>query len=186
MQIQQLAEGIFIIDNFLTQEECEELITRSESLGYKPADVDVHGQRQMLSMIRTNERVDVESLALATQMWEKLKTIHLPAIESNQPVGVTPFFRFYRYEGEQKFNMHKDGSKEYQGDHTRLTMLVYLNSLEDSGPTRFRDAQVDVFPRVGKAVLFRHELWHAGMPVNNGIKYVLRTDVLFKSEGEGR
>lgn len=53
MQIQQFAEGIFTIDNFLTQEECEELITRSESLGYKPADVDVHGQRQMLSMIRT-------------------------------------------------------------------------------------------------------------------------------------
>lgn len=34
MQIQQLAEGIFTIDNFLTQEECEELIARSESLGY--------------------------------------------------------------------------------------------------------------------------------------------------------
>lgn len=65
-------------------------------------------------------------------------------------------------------------------------MLVYLNSLEDSGSTRFRDAQVDVFPRVGKAVLFRHELWHAGMPVNDGVKYVLRTDVLFKSEGEER
>lgn len=186
MQIQQLAEGIFTIDNFLTQEECEELIARSESLGYKPADVDVHGQRQMLSMVRTNERVDVESQVLATQMWEKIKTINLPAIGSNQPVGVTPFFRFYRYEGEQKFNMHKDGSKEYLGDHTRLTMLVYLNTLEDSGSTRFRDVQVDIFPRVGKVLLFRHELWHAGMPVNSGIKYVLRTDVLFEPEGEGR
>lgn len=186
MQLQQIAEGIFIVDNFLTPEECEELIARSELLGYKPADVDVHGQRQMLSMIRTNERVDMESLEIAEQFWKKLRTLKIPEIDSEQPIGVTPFFRFYRYEGEQKFNMHKDGRKEHKGNHTRLTILVYLNDLEDSGATRFRDAQVDVFPRVGKAVLFRHELWHAGMPVNNGIKYMLRTDVLFESESEGR
>jgi prolyl 4-hydroxylase len=163
VQLQQIAEGIFIVDNFLAPEECEKLIARSESLGYKHADVDVHGQRQMLSMIRTNERVDMESLEIAEQFWKKLRTLKIPKIDSEQPIGVTPFFRFYRYEGEQKFNMHKDGRKEYSGNHTRMTMLVYLNDLEGAGATRFRDADIDVFPQSGKALVFQHELWHAGM-----------------------
>ena len=178
MQLLQIAEGIFTIDNFLTPEECEELMAQSESLGYKPADVDVHGQRQMLSMVRTNERVDMESPEIAKRFWEKLKTIILPVAGGKQPVGLTPFFRFYRYEGEQKFNLHKDGSKEFEGKHTQLTLLVYLNSLDKSGATRFRDAKLEVFPKTGRALIFRHELWHAGMPVANGAKYVLRTDVL--------
>lgn len=179
MPVQQLAEGIFTIDNFLSPTECEELIKRSESLGYTPADVDVHGQRQLLAIIRNNERVDIESPELVKQLWDKLQHTKLPIIEDQPPTGLTPFFRFYRYEGAQKFNMHKDGNKEFDGKRTRLTLLVYLNSLEESGATRFRDAQLDVFPQTGRALLFRHELWHAGMPVNNGIKYVLRTDVLF-------
>lgn len=184
MGLQQLADGIFTIDNFLDEDDCKRLIALSESLGYKPADVNVHGQRQMLSMVRTNERVDMESPEIAEQFWQKLQAINMLGIDSEQPIGVTPFFRFYRYEGDQKFNMHKDGRKEHIGNHTRLTMLVYLNDLKDSGATRFRDAQIDIFPKSGKALLFRHELWHAGMPVNNGVKYVLRTDVLFESDND--
>ena len=132
----------------------------------------------MLSMVRTNERVDMESTELAKLFWKKLNTIILPVVDDTQPVGLTPYFRFYRYEGEQKFNMHKDESKEFEGKHTQLTLLVYLNSLDKSGATRFRDAKLEVFPKAGRALIFRHELWHAGMPVANGTKYVLRTDVL--------
>lgn len=179
MVFQKIAEGVFTIDNFLSPRECEQLIEHSESLGFKPADVDVHGQRQMLSMIRTNERVDLESPELAKQLWNRLPREKLPIIDGQSPVSLTPFFRFYRYEGEQKFNMHKDGSKEFEGNRTKLTLLIYLSSLDGSGATRFRDGQLDVFPQAGKALLFRHELWHAGMPVKEGVKYVLRTDVLF-------
>lgn len=186
MELQQLAEGIFTIDHFLDEDECKRLIELSESLGYKPADVDIHGQRQMLSIIRTNERVDMESSELAKQFWYKLNAMNIPMIDGKHAIGLTPVFRFYRYEGEQKFNMHKDGRKECSGNHTRMTMLVYLNDLEGAGATRFRDADIDVFPQSGKALLFQHELWHAGMPVKNGIKYVLRTDVLFESESEER
>ena len=179
MSIQQHGEGIFTIDSFLSWEECAQLIERSELLGYQPADVDIHGQRQMLNMVRNNERVDLESSGLATKLWERLHHYALPMIDGQGAIGLTPFFRFYRYEGAQKFNMHKDGKKEYEGNSTRLTLLVYLNNLDNTGATRFRDAQVDVIPQAGKALLFRHELWHAGMPVNDGVKYVLRTDVLF-------
>ena len=35
-------------------------------------------------------------------------------------------------------------------------------------------------PTTGTALLFNHDLWHAGLPVENGCKYILRTELIFQ------
>jgi prolyl 4-hydroxylase len=177
--LNKLADGIYTIDKFLSESECQEFIAMSEEVGYKPADVDMHGERKMFTAIRSNERVDIESMSIAEQFWGKLSLLELPSVENKVAFGLTPYLRFYRYQGEQKFSMHKDGSNEFNGNHTFYTMLIYLNTLSESGATRFREADLHVYPAAGKALIFRHDLWHAGMPVGEGVKYVLRTDILF-------
>ncbi len=174
----KLADGIYTIDNFLSEKECQEFIAMSESVGYKPADVDMHGERKMFTAVRNNERVDIESISIAEQLWRKLSLMELPPVESKVACGLTPYLRFYRYQGEQKFNMHKDGSKEFNGNHTFYTMLIYLNTLNESGATRFRESDLHIYPEAGKALIFKHDLWHAGMPVGDGVKYVVRGDIV--------
>lgn len=175
----KVEEGIFVANSFLSPVETDQYIQVSEYEGYKPADVDVHGERQMLTMIRDNDRVDLQSMEIAESLWQRIDKSTLPVIDNLIASGLTPYLRFYRYQGDQKFQLHKDGSKEYQGKKSYYTLLIYLNDLPDSGATRFRESNLLVYPEAGKALLFKHDLWHAGLAAKDGIKYVIRADMLF-------
>ncbi|QDU06850.1 2OG-Fe(II) oxygenase [Gimesia aquarii] len=178
----EIAKNILVIENFLTSEECINYIEYSEYLGYQAADVDVHGVRKQIKEIRTNERADIESQNTADDLWEKLKHYQLPETELGKAVGLSPFIRFYRYSGQQKFNMHKDGIKRHQGFESRYTMIVYLNTILEGGETAFRTNDLEIKPKEGHCLLFAHELWHTGKPVTcDETKYVLRTDVFYKT-----
>jgi hypothetical protein len=48
-------------------------------------------------------------------------------------------------------------------------------------PTRFHDYEIDVVPRTGMALLFQHRVWHEGCEVTSGVKYVLRSDVMYRT-----
>lgn len=176
----KLTEGIYTAANFLSEAEAGHYITVSESEGFVAADIDVHGDRQMIPVIRDNDRVDLQSEAIADSLWQRIDKKSLPKVDGLSATGLTPYLRFYRYQGEQKFQFHKDGSKEYQGKTSRYTLLIYLNDLPDSGATCFREGRFSIYPEKGKALLFKHDLWHAGLPAKNAIKYVLRADMLFE------
>ena len=175
----KIKDDIFIADNFLTESEIDQFIDISESEGFVAADVDVRGERQMISLIRDNDRVDLQSDEIANSLWNRIDTPSLPQVDGLSAVGLTPYLRFYRYQGEQKFQFHKDGSKEHQGRKTYFTLLIYLSDLPNSGATCFRNGRYSVYPERGKALLFKHDLWHAGLPAKDAIKYVLRADMLF-------
>jgi hypothetical protein len=59
--------------------------------------------------------------------------------------------------------------------------MVYLNEGFAGGETAFLDRVVT--PRTGRALIFRHELPHEGRPVERGLKYALRTDIMFNPMG---
>lgn len=175
----KLQEGIYTAKNFLSDSEVHQYIQISETEGFKPADVDVHGNRQTISLIRDNDRVDLQSEEIASSLWQRINLNSLPVCDNLIASGLTPYLRFYRYQGEQKFQFHKDGSKEYLGKKSCYTLLIYLNDLPDSGATCFREDRFSVYPEKGKALLFKHDLWHAGLPAKDSVKYVLRADMLF-------
>lgn len=177
----EIAKNILLIENFLTSEECNNYLNYSEYLGFQFADVDVHGVRKQIKQIRTNERADIESQNTADNLWEKLRHYQLPETDLGKAVGLSPFIRFYRYCGQQKFNMHKDGIRRHQEFESRYTMIVYLNTILAGGETTFKNNNLEIKPQEGNCLLFAHELWHSGNPVTRDeTKYVLRTDVLYK------
>jgi 2OG-Fe(II) oxygenase superfamily len=172
-------EHIFIAENFLTESEVDSYIEISEMEGFKPADVDIHGNRQIISTIRDNDRVDLQSTEIADLLWGRIDQSSLPLVGNMSACGLTPYLRFYRYKGDQKFQFHKDGSKEYQGKRSYYTLLIYLNDLPDSGATCFRASRWHIYPEKGKALLFKHDIMHAGLPAFDATKYVIRADMLF-------
>jgi hypothetical protein len=180
MKLKQLAQGVFVIESFLSAVECNELIDQAEKVGFETADVQTSDtKRQLLTNIRNNERVNYESDNVAIKWWSRLSSLPFPKFEDYTATGLSPYFRFYKYVPGQKFNMHKDGRQTVAGKTTYYTFLVYLNEACKGGDTKFRVDNLSIAPKTGKALLFQHDLWHQGVEVEDGVKYVLRTDVLY-------
>jgi hypothetical protein len=59
-----------------------------------------------------------------------------------------------------------------------FTFMMYLNDNFAGGETTFRNLSIK--PERGMALIFLHALYHAGGEVTRGVKYVLRTDVMYR------
>lgn len=77
-----------------------------------------------------------------------------------------------------------------------MTFHIYLNdSTMEGGPvggaTRFwspnKKAWLDVEPKLGQVLIFQQRmLVHSGEPVTEGVKFTLRTDLMFEKVVSGR
>ncbi|KAL9597595.1 MAG: hypothetical protein Q9219_005034 [cf. Caloplaca sp. 3 TL-2023] len=108
--------------------------------------------------------------------------------------------RFLKYTKGQYFRPHCDGSYVTpDGDEiSYFTLHLYLNEQEplvpgakvEGGATRFHslswdeEKYFDVEAKTGRVLIFQHrDLLHSGDDVRNGVKYTLRTDLMFKKTG---
>ena len=97
--------------------------------------------------------------------------------------GLFELFRYYRYHEGQSFAPHVDHrvfTEDLDGTESRFTLLFYLNNDAEGGETRFTKIGQQVTPTTGMALAFRHENEHEGVLVKSGLKYVIRTDVMYK------
>ena len=135
----------------------------------------------MAKEVRNNDRVMLDDVELAERLWKKLQPFCPPYVMFHPVVGLNERVRFYRYEKGQRFRWHMDGSYRRQnGEHSRLTFMVYLNDGFEGGETLFQDTTVE--PERGMALVFAHGYLHEGGEVFAGRKYVLRTDIMFAAE----
>ena len=170
---------IWTIEDFLTKEECEDLISFSEQRGFEEAKVSLSSGAKMMKGLRNNYRLMYQDEKLAARYWEKLKDSCPEVIEDNEYVGLNEQFRFYKYEPSQRFKRHIDGRfKRNEQEESRITFMVYLNADFEGGETKFDD--VTIRPQTGMALCFIHEQKHEGCPVVDGLKYVIRTDVMYR------
>ena len=82
---------------------------------------------------------------------------------------------------------HVDGSYETpdRSEISYYTLHLYLNEGAKGGATSFHSwnmqRSMDVEPKVGRVLIFQHnDLLHSGADVTGGIKYTLRTDLMYK------
>lgn len=174
-----LNEDVFTIEGFFTPEECAAYIRQSEAIGYEEAMVQVHGKQVMMKNIRDNSRVLFKDEALAELIFEKIRAFCPQEIDNTKLLGLNELFRFYKYEPGQKFKKHRDGSyQRNEAEFSQLTLLIYLNDDFEGGATSFRGFELK--PKTGTALVFRHAVIHQGDELISGIKYVLRTDIMYK------
>ena len=191
MRLEQLHPDVFLIHEALTPERARELITFAEGLGFEPAPVTTaHGPR-MIPQVRDNTRVMRDDPELAQALFASLRPLfpeRWERVQESACVGLNERLRFYRYARGERFKMHRDGRFERgDGEHSKLTILFYLNEDFEGGHTRILTAQgeLDVHPCLGSALCFKHELRHEGEPVLEGLKYVLRSDVMYSAAARG-
>jgi hypothetical protein len=181
-------DRIFVVRQFLSDEECETFVTRSEAAGYGEATINTSLGVVMDKTVRDNARLIVDDPALATSLWQRLEPLVPPLIDQWRGQGLNERFRFYRYDPGQRFQPHYDGSfKRSAHERSELTFMVYLNEGFTGGETRFfgddpAQLRFAVRPERGMALVFAHLQLHEGAAVVEGRKYVLRTDVMYRCE----
>lgn len=171
--------SIFTLDVLASTDFCEDLIDRAYEFGFEKALVQTVSGEILREDIRNNSRVFIDDESLAEKLWMAIKD-HVPDRGSLFPVGLNERFRVYRYKVGQSFQWHYDSPYERaSGERSALTLMIFLNEGFEGGHTRF--SSLEVIPKTGRALIFPHELRHCGAEVENGIKYVLRTDIMYSS-----
>jgi prolyl 4-hydroxylase len=173
-----LDPDVYLVKNFLSNQECDAFIQRSESIGYEEATVTTLEGQKMIKGIRNNQRVLIKDFELATNFWNRIQPFVVEQFDSWIPASVNEQFRFYKYALNERFNKHRDGRyRKSEREESRLTLMVYLNDDFLGGETEFDT--FTVLPEKGTALLFRHEIKHKGCKVLSGFKYAIRTDIMF-------
>ena len=182
MQLNKLTSNISTIDDFWTQQECEDFISKSEAIGYEPATIDTEKGQRVVEAVRNNNRVIYTDTVLADKLWRQLKPFAPKQIGNSTAVGLNELFRFYKYQAGQEFKRHRDQSYIRSDiEASYYTFMIYLNDSYQGGETTFNNLTIP--PKQGSALIFLHDLEHEGSSVRQGIKYVLRTDIMFRLEG---
>lgn len=175
---------LFVIEHLLTVQECKLLIEVSEDAGYALIDYN--------SAYRSNTRVQIQNKEFAAVLFERVCKF-MPRFEDWEVCGLNAQFRFCRYEPGQDFKQHVDGVfDESPSCKSFFTLNIYLNQEFEGGATRFFDDPTDrsritrsIQPQTGLALVFdhRHKSYvHDGEEVTGGRKYLLRTDVMYRSK----
>jgi prolyl 4-hydroxylase len=134
-------------------------------------------------LYRDQDRVIKDAPEIAEELFSRLRP-HLPEhLGMLRLVGLNERLRMYRYRAGQRFEPHMD--HWYRPSENRITLhtvLVYLNDDFEGGETRFHEQIEQVItPNRGLAVIFQHKIRHEGCPVRRGIKYAMRSDVIYEA-----
>ena len=193
----------FVIDDVVTAREADTIVEASERFGYRNEAPGICTPPGM----RMNKSVHwVSDTALTEPLFARIAHLLPQRIDGAQlHAGFSQRFNMYRYDAEDVFNRHTDGSWPGYGlspDRTQmiqwptnirsaLTMLLYLNGSADGvkgGNTRLFDVDgeaIDVVPTKGSALFFRHgfgadSVMHEGCRVSGNVaKYVARINVMY-------
>mmetsp|Transcript_27312 Transcript_27312/g.76638 ORF Transcript_27312/g.76638 Transcript_27312/m.76638 type:complete len:317 (-) Transcript_27312:96-1046(-) len=179
---------IVILDDFLTQEECDTMIElgakkgyeRSKDVGKKKFDGTYDGT---LSQDRTSTNAwcveDCYNETATQSVLQKQEWL------TGIPEANNEYIQLLRYEEGQRYGKHHDYIHHHnarpQGVRI-LTVFFYLNDVEEGGGTHFNDLDITVLPKRGRVLLWPSVLdqhpsrkdsltHHEALPPIKGIKY---------------
>jgi prolyl 4-hydroxylase len=173
---------LFTLPAFLRPAECAAWIELAAAQGFAEAPVTTKLGPLMMPEARNNTRVMLDDVPGTEGLWSRLQPHVAPCQRSDGtwlPVGLNERLRFYRYEPGQMFRWHRDGAFVRDArERSLLTFIVYLDEGCVGGETEFEDRVVT--PARGMALIFSHHLLHQGALVREGVKHVLRSDVMYR------
>lgn len=187
-------EACILVHGFLSAQECDALIQAAEQRGFTGAGPDYPPS------YRDNDRLVADDPDLAARLFERLLGYADRSADVGDVMrdpgrtlaGVNERLRFCRYRPGTQFRAHQDGVHHRPCSQSQLTFMVYLNDdAFTGGDTLFFEGRcaamadrdpIALHPRKGSLILFSHALWHAGARVDTGVKYVMRSDLMYRSE----
>jgi predicted 2-oxoglutarate/Fe(II)-dependent dioxygenase YbiX len=173
---------ILTIPNVLTSKECKALRAKIDESQPKVAPISTVAGPVLKTDVRNNERVMFEDHSLAATLLQRVAHKAPPDIHGMRLVGANELLRCYRYKPGMRFAPHSDGAfVRNESEQSWYTLIVYLNDDFEGGHTTFLvEPEVSIKPETGMALLFQHPIVHEGSVVTSGIKYVVRSDLMYR------
>ncbi|HEY5408206.1 MAG TPA: 2OG-Fe(II) oxygenase [Ginsengibacter sp.] len=168
-KIINLEDGIWIIEDFISQSQCHEIIDKIEKTNFKVARQYKEG--------RHNKETFLGEPSIVELLRDRFKEINLS--RDSVKFNILDFslpLEFYKYEAGDFIKRHSDAPRELNGRFSKLTLVLYLSDNCKGGETYFEKYHVKINPKVGAALLFEQHLDHEALIVTEGTKYVLRTN----------
>jgi prolyl 4-hydroxylase len=195
--IQVIIPGnLIIIDNFLSSEECDNILSLAENIGYKEAKFSLDGiTDHLLKDIRDCGKCVVNDLKASDIIFERIRNILPYFNEGGILSSVYERFRILKYNKHGKFTVHMDGLNpricEGYSERSVFTLHIYLNEGTCGGETIFYNDKwlesggFKCAPKKGRIAIFRQtEFYHCGAEVEDGLKYTMRTDIMYRNINE--
>ena len=183
-QISEMPGLVLKLSDVCSVAECDAVIAIAEKAGFVRASffTDKDGVEHY-SEIRKSDRCILDSKPFAAEVFRRLLP-YLPAeFNGCKVVGVNERLRILRYGPGDEFQLHSDGCyiSPVDGSYSVLTILLYLNEGYEGGFTTFLDIHgeyIALQPHVGMVTLQEQPLLHLVPPLEKGVKYILRTEVM--------
>ena len=200
------SDGIWILNDLLTERECNAWRKMSEDIGYDTVDKITPIGQYVLNQqpstgipiiwpaptsIRTNKRCIWQvPRSESNHLYARLKTCwELPMVITDVGLWETSDlnrrWRFFKTSEGEEFKYHIDAAcARDNGDRSFASLVIWLNDDFEGGELEF-DNDIVIKPVKGDAVLFWHDghskaKRHRGHPVVRGVKYLIRTDVFYR------
>jgi len=191
-----------VVRNTLSQQDCASLLSQVNTKGFTPVLLNVgRDVQQLVPDVRDGHRVIVDSPELAEWLLEVIRPYLPEELEDGSRLaGLNERCRILCYTPGQYFEPHHDGcytrphGHPKAGERSRITVQFYLHDVPDAygGATTFFPGEqysVKHQPEAGSVLLFTQDLLHEGSLVKRGLKYTLRTEVMYtpaRREDPGR
>lgn len=182
------APWVVMLNNFLTDEECNRLIRLGADQGYQQS-YDVGYQRfdGSYNPHQSEDRTSNNAWCTDKCYQDPITQQILMKIENitGIPDANSEFLQLLRYTPGQYYRTHHDyvphDFERAQGVRI-LTVFLYLNDVEEGGETNFPKLDLTVKPKKGAALIWPNvfmlnpdaadnRLMHQAMPVIKGTKY---------------
>ena len=205
--ISLIPNAVYYAHDFFTQMECKRWIEHAETqLSFEYLQ---HNATRYIAH-RECSRIQNTNWELSDLLYQRMKSIiseldsymkigheHGHEHELYEPITCNGNIRLYKYEKHMSFGKHVDGSDRIDhimNGNTEITVLIYLSTC-NSGATRFypptnkkkQNEGIAFLPKAGSILFHVHGnrcLEHEADPVLSGIKYVLRTDVVYGTKSD--
>lgn len=173
---------LFILRSFLPEAECQAIVALIDA-GRRPSTIaDDYGD----AAFRTSETCDLDPAHPAVADLDA----RIAAFSGLNPSHGEPM-QGQRYAAGQEFKLHTDYFEPQGADYLRYcadsgqrtwTVMIYLNTPEAGGATRFKTIDKTIQPETGKLVAWDNmrrdgrpnpNTLHHGMKVRAGTKYIV-------------
>lgn len=188
----------FLYKGFLTEEECDHLISLAKDKLQKSAVADNESGKSILSQVRTSSGMFIEKNKdkVVSRIEDKISVWTFLGKENGEQIQVLKYEEGEKY--EPHYDYFQDKINQAQGGHRIATVLMYLTDVVKGGETVFPEAKrgrrfvkdetlsdcakngIAVKPKRGDALLFFSlspsaipdvSSLHGGCPVIEGEKW---------------